>query len=54
MLDHPVYHADSNKIGEAKHVFLDDATGQPEWVSVKTGLFDTSESFIPTHDASIA
>jgi uncharacterized protein (TIGR02271 family) len=53
VLDHPVYDADGNKIGDAKHVFLDDATGQPEWVSVKTGLFGTSESFIPIHDASI-
>ncbi|MDG9709582.1 PRC and DUF2382 domain-containing protein [Streptomyces sp. DH10] len=53
VLDHPVYDTDGNKIGDAKHVFLDDATGQPEWISVKTGLFGTSESFVPIHDASI-
>ncbi|MFF5650812.1 DUF2382 domain-containing protein [Streptomyces collinus] len=53
VLDHPVYDSDGNKIGEAKHVFLDDATGQPEWVSVKTGLFGTSESFVPIHDARV-
>jgi uncharacterized protein (TIGR02271 family) len=53
VLDHPVYAADGNKIGDAKHVFLDDSTGQPEWVSVKTGLFGTNESFVPIHDASI-
>ncbi|MEU9438977.1 PRC and DUF2382 domain-containing protein [Streptomyces sp. NPDC048252] len=53
VLDHPVHDTDGNKIGDAKHVFLDDATGQPEWVSVKTGLFGTSESFVPIHDASI-
>lgn len=53
VLDHPVYDADGNKIGEAKHVFLDDATGQPELVSVKTGLFGTSESFVPIHAARI-
>ncbi|MFI6808053.1 DUF2382 domain-containing protein [Streptomyces luteogriseus] len=53
VLDHPVYDTDGNKIGDAKHVFLDDATGQPEWVSVKTGLFGTSESFVPIHDARI-
>jgi hypothetical protein len=47
VLDHPVYDADGNKIGEAKHVFLDDVTGQPEWGSVKTGLFGTSKSFVP-------
>ncbi|MFE9441433.1 YsnF/AvaK domain-containing protein [Streptomyces sp. NPDC006602] len=53
VLDHPVHDSSGNKIGDARHVFLDDATGQPEWVSVKTGMFGTSESFIPIHDASI-
>ncbi|MEV5431958.1 PRC and DUF2382 domain-containing protein [Streptomyces sp. NPDC052701] len=53
VLDHPVYDADGNKIGEAKHVFFDDATGRPEWISVKTGLFGTSESFVPIRDASV-
>ncbi|MCT2591604.1 PRC and DUF2382 domain-containing protein [Streptomyces sp. N2-109] len=53
VLDHPVHDTDDNKIGDAKHVFLDDATGRPEWVSVKTGLFGTSESFVPITDASM-
>ncbi|MFI2415723.1 DUF2382 domain-containing protein [Streptomyces sp. NPDC018947] len=53
VLDHPVYDTEGNKIGDARHVFLDDATGMPEWVSVKTGLFGTSESFVPIHDASL-
>ncbi|WP_055587211.1 DUF2382 domain-containing protein [Peterkaempfera griseoplana] len=53
VLDHPVYDAHGNKIGEAKHVFLDDASGRPEWVSVRTGLFGTSESFVPIHDATL-
>ncbi|MER6616227.1 PRC-barrel domain-containing protein [Streptomyces xantholiticus] len=51
VLDHPVYDADGNKIGNAKHVFLDDATGEPDWVSVRTGLFGSSESFVPIRDA---
>jgi stress response protein YsnF len=53
VLDHSVHDAGGSKIGEAKHVFLDDVTGEPEWVSVKTGLFGTSESFVPIHDASL-
>ncbi|MEV6959850.1 PRC and DUF2382 domain-containing protein [Streptomyces sp. NPDC051207] len=53
VLDHPVYDADGNKIGDAKHVFLDDATGRPEWVTVKTGLFGTSESFVPIREAAL-
>ncbi|MFD3503306.1 YsnF/AvaK domain-containing protein [Streptomyces sp. NPDC058678] len=53
VLDHPVHDVEGNKIGEAKHVFLDDVTGEPEWVSVKTGLFGTSESFVPIHDGTV-
>ncbi|MDG9719631.1 PRC and DUF2382 domain-containing protein [Streptomyces sp. DH24] len=53
VLDHPVYDAEGNKVGEAKHVFLDDATGRPEWVTVKTGLFGTSESFVPIREADL-
>ncbi|MET8228978.1 PRC-barrel domain-containing protein [Streptomyces sp. NPDC005301] len=53
VLDHPVHDAEGNKIGDAKHVFLDDVTGRPEWVSVKTGLFGTSESFVPIQDAAV-
>ncbi|MFM9500156.1 YsnF/AvaK domain-containing protein [Streptomyces galilaeus] len=53
VLGHPVHDVGGTKIGDAKHVFLDDVTGEPEWVSVKTGLFGTSESFVPIHDASL-
>ncbi|MCX5528016.1 PRC and DUF2382 domain-containing protein [Streptomyces bobili] len=53
VLDHPVYDGEGHKIGEAKHVFFDDMTGRPEWVTVKTGLFGTSESFVPIRDASM-
>lgn len=53
VLDHPVFDDGGNKIGEAAHVFLDDATGRPEWVTVKTGWFGSSESFVPIRDASM-
>ena len=36
-----------DKIGTVSQVYLDDTTGQPEWVTVKTGLFGTKESFVP-------
>ena len=35
------------KIGKVAQVYLDDTTGQPEWVTVRTGLFGTKESFVP-------
>ena len=53
VLDHPVHDAEGTKIGDARHVFLDDTTGQPEWVSVKTGMFGSHESFVPIHDAAL-
>ncbi|MCZ7434377.1 PRC and DUF2382 domain-containing protein [Streptomyces sp. WMMC1477] len=51
VLDHPVYSSDGRKIGEAKHVFVDDATGDPEWVTVKTGVFASHETFVPIREA---
>ncbi|MFF9109659.1 DUF2382 domain-containing protein [Streptomyces sp. NPDC014805] len=53
VLDHPVLGEDGKKIGEAKHVFLDDTTGAPEWVSVKTGMFGGHETFVPIRDARV-
>ena len=44
--------SDGEKIGEVGQVYLDDETGQPEWATVNTGLFGTSESFVPLADAS--
>jgi uncharacterized protein (TIGR02271 family) len=36
-----------NKIGKVAQVYLDDSSGEPEWVTVRTGLFGTKESFVP-------
>src|SRR3954464_9672386 len=48
-----VIDADGNKIGTASEVFLDDQSGNPEWVTVKTGLFGTKESFVPIREADL-
>ncbi|MEE1938903.1 PRC and DUF2382 domain-containing protein [Streptomyces sp. TRM 70361] len=53
VLDHQVYDAEGKKIGETGHIFLDDVTGEPEWASVRTGMFGTSETFVPIHDAAM-
>jgi uncharacterized protein (TIGR02271 family) len=47
-----VYSSDGDKIGKVGDVYLGDETGQPEWVTVKTGLFGTSETFVPLAQAS--
>lgn len=44
---------DGNKIGSVGQVYADDADGQPTWVTVKTGLFGTSESFVPLQGARL-
>ncbi|KQS66678.1 PRC and DUF2382 domain-containing protein [Modestobacter sp. Leaf380] len=48
-----VYDADGDKIGTANEVFLDDQSGNPEWVTVKTGLFGTKSTFVPLRDADL-
>lgn len=39
--------ADGEKIGEISDVYVDDASGQPEWFAVNTGLFGMRSSFVP-------
>ena len=46
-------YAGSEKVGSIGQIYLDDATGQPSWVTVKTGLFGTSQSFVPVQDAEV-
>ncbi len=44
---------DREKLGTAGQVFLDDQTGQPEWVTVNTGKFGTKETFVPLSQAQL-
>ena len=44
---------DGDKIGGVGQVYADDNTGQPNWVTVKTGLFGTRESFVPLEGARV-
>jgi uncharacterized protein (TIGR02271 family) len=48
-----VYDESGQKIGSASEVYLDDETGRPEWVTVRTGLFGTKESFVPIGNADL-
>jgi uncharacterized protein (TIGR02271 family) len=41
-----------DKIGTIDDVYLDDATGQPEWLAVTTGLLGRNRSFVPLEGAS--
>lgn len=42
---------DGHKVGSTGQVYVDDHTGEPSWVTVRTGLFGTSESFAPLQGA---
>jgi len=42
-----------DKIGGIGQIYVDDSTGDPTWVTVKTGLFGTSQSFVPLDNASV-
>jgi uncharacterized protein (TIGR02271 family) len=42
---------DGNKIGSVGQLYVDPTSGQPNWVTVKTGLFGTSETFVPLEQA---
>lgn len=53
VVDHMIYDAEGKKIGEARHVFLDERTGEPEWATVRTGLFGTQETFVPIHEGRV-
>ena len=51
--DGNVVSTSGDKIGGIGQIYLDDNTGEPNWVTVKTGLFGTSESFVPLDGASL-
>jgi uncharacterized protein (TIGR02271 family) len=53
VIGHDVYDESGEKIGSASEVYLDDETGQPEWATVRTGLFGTKESFVPIRNADL-
>jgi uncharacterized protein (TIGR02271 family) len=42
-----------DKVGTVSVVYLDNDSGQPEWLAVSTGMFGTKVSFVPLADASI-
>lgn len=43
---------DGTKIGTIDEVYLDDATGTPEWAAVRTGLF-TRDAFVPLEPSEL-
>ncbi|WP_026549513.1 PRC and DUF2382 domain-containing protein [Arthrobacter sp. Br18] len=48
-----VFSSDGEKIGSIGQIYVDDGTDQASWVTVSTGLFGTSETFIPLEGAAL-
>ena len=47
-----VHGSNGEKIGTVGQVYLDDETQQPQFLTVNTGLFGNSESFVPVEQAN--
>lgn len=41
-----------DKVGSIGQIYVDLSTGEPSWVTVRTGLFGMSESFVPLEGAT--
>lgn len=48
----PLISESGDKIGKIDEIYLDEQTGQPEWLSVNTGLFGSNVSFVPLAEAT--
>ncbi|WP_431040988.1 PRC-barrel domain-containing protein [Streptomyces sp. P1-3] len=46
LIGHKAVDRDGAKLGTVDEVYLDDATGEPEWAAVRTGLFHR-DVFVP-------
>ncbi len=53
MTDGQVVTTGGDKVGSLGQVYVDDASGTPSWVTVKSGLFGTSETFVPIDTARL-
>lgn len=54
LYDAHVVTQDGDDLGGVGSVYLDDETGEPSWISVKTGWFGTNESLVPLADAEFS
>lgn len=54
LYDANVVDSNGDRVGSVGQVYIDDQNGQPSWVTVKTGLFGTNETFIPLQEARVS
>ncbi|MGW4794642.1 DUF2382 domain-containing protein [Nonomuraea sp. NPDC004297] len=51
LLDCHVVGSDGQSVGKVGQVYLNDRTGEPEWVTVRTGFFGMKQTFVPLVNA---
>ena len=51
-IDRTAVDPQGNKIGSIGQVYLNDQTGQPDWITINTGLFGMRQSFAPLAGSS--
>jgi uncharacterized protein (TIGR02271 family) len=44
---------DGDKLGKIEDIYLDEQTGKPEWLAIKTGMFGGNVSFVPLAKAEL-
>ncbi|MEU7133224.1 PRC-barrel domain-containing protein [Streptomyces sp. NPDC046261] len=52
LIGRKAFDRDGAKIGTVDEVYLDDATGEPEWAAVRTGLFGR-DAFVPLEPSRV-
>src|SRR5579884_2407389 len=45
---------EGEKLGKIREIYVDDASGKPEWATVHTGLFGMKSHFVPLAGAAPA
>jgi uncharacterized protein (TIGR02271 family) len=51
-IGHTLVDQNGDKIGKVVDLYMDEATGQPEWIAVNTGRFGSNISFVPLAGAT--
>jgi uncharacterized protein (TIGR02271 family) len=46
-IGHTVSDQSGSKVGKVSDIFVDDQTGNPEWIAINTGMFAKRSSFVP-------
>lgn len=52
LIGRKAFDRNGTKIGTVDEVYLDDATGEPEWAAVRTGIF-SRDAFVPLEPSKL-